>query len=207
MATRLIIARHGNTFDPGDVIRRVGARTDLPLSSSGQAQAAKLGAHLRSAQLLPDTLYVSTLKRTQQTAKLAMQAANHVLMPEISERFDEIDYGPDEGQPEDAVIARLGKQALQSWDGDGVVPDGWQVDPAALGRMWHDFAASLLRDQAGITTMVVTSNGIARFAPLIAGPMTEFKARYVPKLGTAAYGVLNHDGSAWRIENWNIKAA
>jgi transcriptional regulator GlxA family with amidase domain len=30
--TTLIIARHGNTFEDGETPRRVGARTDLPLS-------------------------------------------------------------------------------------------------------------------------------------------------------------------------------
>ena len=37
--TRLIIARHGNTFDAGDIPTRVGRRTDLPLVASGEAQA------------------------------------------------------------------------------------------------------------------------------------------------------------------------
>ena len=32
---RVIICRHGNTFDKGDLVRRVGARTDLALSKSG----------------------------------------------------------------------------------------------------------------------------------------------------------------------------
>ncbi|HAO37083.1 MAG TPA: histidine phosphatase family protein, partial [Hyphomonas sp.] len=36
---RLIIVRHGNTFDKGDTVTRVGGRTDLPLSASGLAQA------------------------------------------------------------------------------------------------------------------------------------------------------------------------
>ncbi len=206
MTTRLIIARHGNTFDPGEVVRRVGVGTDLPLSSSGRAQATRLGVHLRTAQLLPDALYVSTLKRTQQTALLAMQAAQHNVMQQVSAQFNEIDYGPDEGKPEDEVVARLGKAALQGWDEDGVVPTGWRVDPAALAAMWRDFSAQTLRDRPDVVTMVVTSNGIARFAPLIAGPMAAFKAQYAPKLSTAAYGLLVHDGAAWRIDGWNIRA-
>ncbi|MFZ4686424.1 MAG: histidine phosphatase family protein [Hyphomonadaceae bacterium] len=39
MQTRIFIVRHGNTFDKGDVVTRVGGRTDLPLSTSGSAQA------------------------------------------------------------------------------------------------------------------------------------------------------------------------
>ena len=43
--TTLIIARHGNTFDKGDIPTRVGARTDLPLVEKGRAQAKALVAH------------------------------------------------------------------------------------------------------------------------------------------------------------------
>ena len=43
--TDIYIVRHGNTFDKGDVVTRVGARTDLPLSRSGFAQAEALGAN------------------------------------------------------------------------------------------------------------------------------------------------------------------
>ena len=41
----IYIVRHGNTFDKGDVVTRVGARTDLGLSSSGQTQAEALAIH------------------------------------------------------------------------------------------------------------------------------------------------------------------
>ena len=53
---RLFVVRHGNTFDTGDVVTRVGGRTDLPLSKSGKAQAEKLAAHFagtRFAAALP----------------------------------------------------------------------------------------------------------------------------------------------------------
>ena len=41
--TRLYIARHGNTFEAGEAPRRVGRRTDLPLTAAGRAQAEALG--------------------------------------------------------------------------------------------------------------------------------------------------------------------
>ncbi len=44
---RLIILRHGNTFDTGDIPTRVGAHTDLSLSVSGRMQADALAAHFR----------------------------------------------------------------------------------------------------------------------------------------------------------------
>ena len=49
MVRKVYIVRHGNTFDKGDVVTRVGARTDLPLSSSGQTQAEQLAAYFHVA--------------------------------------------------------------------------------------------------------------------------------------------------------------
>ena len=40
----LLLARHGNTFDKGDKVVWVGARTDLPLTAKGREQARALGA-------------------------------------------------------------------------------------------------------------------------------------------------------------------
>ena len=40
--TRLVVARHGNTFGPKDVVTRVGGRTDLPLVASGRPSLDEL---------------------------------------------------------------------------------------------------------------------------------------------------------------------
>ena len=42
----LLLARHGNTFNKGDKIVWVGARTDLPLTAKGREQALALGQAL-----------------------------------------------------------------------------------------------------------------------------------------------------------------
>ncbi|MEJ2755717.1 MAG: histidine phosphatase family protein, partial [Gammaproteobacteria bacterium] len=120
--TRVIIARHGNTFDHGDEVRRVGRHTDLPLSSSGQKQAQQLGLHLltltdethTSAQCVSPlvAVYTSSLQRTQETARIALTTAGIEIPPTPSTDFDEIDYGPDENQPETVVEKRLGKATL-----------------------------------------------------------------------------------------------
>ena len=33
--TKLVVVRHGNTFNSGDVILRVGSATDIPLTETG----------------------------------------------------------------------------------------------------------------------------------------------------------------------------
>ena len=94
MARTLYIVRHGNTFNKGDTVTRVGARTDLPLSSSGQAQAEALADHFRPIAFAQ--AIAGPLKRTRQTAEaiLAEQAAPPEL--EIGNFLREIDYGPAE---------------------------------------------------------------------------------------------------------------
>ena len=116
MTTRLIVARHGNTFAPGVVPTRVGCRTDLPLVASGEAQARRIGKFLRLHQMVPDVVFAAPLKRSLDTARLAVEALGLDLPITSDERFSEIDYGPDENQPESVVVARIGEQALRDWD-------------------------------------------------------------------------------------------
>lgn len=184
---RVIIVRHGNTFDPGDVIRRVGRGTDLPLSPSGEAQAKALAAYFKDVKF--DRVLSSPLKRTRQTAQ-AM--ARDIL---FDDRLLEIDYGPDEGQPEAAVVARLGEDALARWDKDAVPPQGWRVDTDQIKSDWGD----ILTDAVG-TTLVVTSNGIARFALDIVHH--EGAAR---KLKTGAYGIVQDRADGWHVTEWNVR--
>ena len=114
--TRLIIARHGNTFGPDDPLRRVGARTDLELVQSGIEQGFQLGTYLKDNSLIPDIIIAGPLKRTLQTAKIAAAMLESTAPAvTIDERLREIDYGPDEGRAEPDVIARIGEKALKKW--------------------------------------------------------------------------------------------
>lgn len=204
MITRLLIARHGNTFSPGDVVRRVGL-TDLPLVSSGLQQAARLGGYLQQHNLIPDQIFTSRLQRTQQTAEHAQREMNTRITVQSLAIFDEIDYGPDENQAEADVIARLGRDALTAWETQAIVPDGWHVDPDKLIQNWHEFAQMLLQEHKGQTILVVTSNGIARFAPYLTGDFTAFAARHSIKLATGALAVFENQPSSpdWSCRQWN----
>ncbi len=181
MTTHLYIVRHGNTFDKGDVVTRVGGRTDLPLSASGRAQAEALARHFMTIPFV--TALTGPLKRTRETASaiLAAQSAPAELTTELFLR--EIDYGPDENRPEAEVVARIGKSALDAWERDFVPPPGWRVDPAAITGNWQEMFHDL-RDEPG-AHLIVTSNGIARFALAAAGVR-----RDDAKLPTGGYGII-----------------
>ena len=205
MTTRLIIARHGNTFGPGDTPTRVGRRTDLPLVASGEAQAKHIGDYLRRRQLVPDRVFTAPLKRSYDTARLAVEALGRDLSITIDARFNEIDYGPDENQPESAVVARIGEQALRDWNDHAKVPPGWLVDPKAIIDDWLAFGDMCRQSFSGQTVLVVTSNGIARFAPHLTGDFEGFRLRHGIKIATGALCFLHVQGSQWLVEEWNVR--
>ena len=212
--TRLIIARHGNTFGPNDTPTRVGARTDLPLVEKGYEQAKALGRYIKDHDLIPDAVYSSTLSRTKETASLALQEAGIKLPVYALDIFNEIDYGEDENQTEDKVIARLGQDALEQWDKNAIVPDGWKVDPQEIIQNWYSFTTQISKTHDTVTNnvmditetiLVVTSNGIARFAPYITEDFESFANQYSIKLSTGALGILEHKDNKWAVTDWNVK--
>jgi broad specificity phosphatase PhoE len=198
METRLFMVRHGNTFDKGDIVTRVGGRTDLALSASGKAQAEALAKHFAGTPFA--TARSGPLKRTRDTANaiLAAQPSPPELLTDLFLR--EIDYGPDENRPEDEVVARIGKPALEAWERDSIVPPGWRADTAAIIGNWQELFHEL-RDKPG-NHLVVTSNGIARFALHAANAR-----RPDMKLATAGWGVIVLEGEEARVEAWNLRAS
>ncbi len=198
MATRLFIVRHGNTFDAGDVVTRVGGRTDLSLSVSGRAQAEALATHFVDGGVAFASARTSPLKRTRATAEAILSAQADAPELETALFLREIDYGPDENKPEDEVVARVGADALAAWESDGVPPQGWRMDPDALVGNWQQLFAKL--DGAGGEHLIVTSNGIARFALKAAGA----DGRDL-KLKTGAYGVIELADGAASVSDWNVR--
>lgn len=188
--TRLVIVRHGNTFAAGEEPRRVGARTDLPLTEAGVEQARALGWHFAKNRVQFDRVLSSPLLRTRHTASEIVDKE-----PETADFLIEIDHGPDENQTEDAVIARIGREALEGWERSLVEPPGWDVGAEWRIAAWQDFVRT-----ADGTILLVTSNGAARFALAALGLMGEDGAL---KLRTGSYGVIDIHGSAVRLVGWN----
>ncbi|MCB4379074.1 histidine phosphatase family protein [Synechococcus sp. MU1644] len=202
--TDIFIVRHGNTFDKGDVVTRVGARTDLPLSQSGREQSAQLGGHFQ--QIAPDGFaraYCSPLLRTRQTADAILDRRDDAPPVEPLEFLREVDYGPDENQPEETVIARVGADALQAWDETAIPPPGWDLDPDKVRAAWRDLFDQLAIADLSWPVLIVTSNGIARFA---LDAVTAFSIQPDSiKLKTGAYGRLKLVDQRITLESWNVR--
>jgi len=191
--SRIVICRHGNTFDTGEVVTRVGARTDLALSESGRIQAETLRETL--SQFDFTKAYCSPLTRTRQTATAIINSQTPL---EILEFLTEIDYGPDENSPEVEVVARLGQDIIDLWDLKAIPPKGWIIDVEGVIKSWRAFFELHRYSEEDI--LVVTSNGIARFVL----DTLEVLPNEVPrKLRTAAFGLINLTAEKTELLYWD----
>ena len=191
--TRIVICRHGNTFDKGEVVTRVGARTDLALSSSGRKQVQALAQDLSEYNFAK--AYCSPLTRTQQTAMAIISPETPL---ETLEFLTEIDYGIDENKPEAEVVARLGQDMIDLWDLEAIVPDGWIVNPEELIYAWAKFFDEHMGQVQDI--LVVTSNGVARFVlDVITNPNLDIPR----KLRTAAYSLIELGPNKIELKFWD----
>lgn len=203
MIRPIYIVRHGNTFDKGDTITRVGARTDLTLSNSGKEQAAALAHYFAGIAIQFDRILSSPLQRTHQTARAICDRQSGQTDIEFCEFLREIDYGPDENRPEPEVVARIGEQALSDWEEKAIAPKGWRVDPAAIKQAWADCFVSLVPSETqNGPVLIVTSNGIARFALQVAEGAQRSQAPL--KLVTGAIGRIDiTENGELSVNFWN----
>lgn len=198
----LIIARHGNTFRKGETPTRVGSRTDLPLVEEERGRG--IGLYLKKLGLQPDRILAAPLQRTMKTAELAAEELHFAGTVQPDARFIEVDYGPDENKTEDEVIARIGEEAINRWNTEALVPDGWKVDVAAIIANWQALAAEV---KEGGTLLCVSSNGTIRFAPHLTGDYTGFCATHDIKVPTGGVCIFTSgDGANWICREWGVKA-
>ena len=160
---RILLARHGNTFGPGDTPVWVGAREDLPLVASGEAQATALGEALVEVGLIPARIICGPLKRTRRSAEIVAALTGFAGESEIDTRLTEIDYGSWGGKSNDEIVAEFGQDALDCWDKRHTRPDGvdWSPPDAVLKAN----ALAAMSDAAATDglALVITSNGILRY--------------------------------------------
>ncbi len=213
--TRLIIARHGNTFRPGETPTRVGARTDMPLVEEEKGRG--IGRYLQQHSYCPNLVFAAPLQRTMQTAQLALAEMNLEMAVQIIDMFTEIDYGPDENQTEEMVRLRLGngdaergKLVIAAWDKEGIVPQGWKVNTGQIIESWRSFGDEISNHNEKLkTVLVVSSNGIIRFAPYLTGNFEAFTQQHPIKVSTGAVCVFEKKETSnhWNLVAWNEKIA
>ncbi|TFD70002.1 phosphoglyceromutase [Cryobacterium sp. Hb1] len=110
----LVLLRHGqSTWNQQNLFT---GWVDVPLSEQGASEAARAGALLRDADLLPDVLHTSLLSRAIQTANLALDEAGRSWIPvRRSWRLNERHYGGLQGLDKAATQAKFGQEQFMLW--------------------------------------------------------------------------------------------
>lgn len=127
-ATELILVRHGESeaVRDGEPVPLLDGHSDPALHPNGREQAERVGARLAGERV--DAIYVTTLRRTHETA--APLAARLGITPEVVPELREVHLGEWEGGPfrrrvmEGHPIA-LRMSAEQRWD---VIPGAEPAD-------------------------------------------------------------------------------
>ena len=204
----LILARHGNTFAPGDTPVWVGAKEDLPLVDKGLEQSRDIGRGLNAAGVVPDRIIAGPLKRTRTGAALAGEHCGFSGDIEIDERLREIDYGVWGGKSDVEIAEHWGEDAITAWRERSIPPSGagWSPSPERLradARAVYDAAT---RDRGeDVAVLIVTSNGVLRyFHALLAGEDAPLEQAKV-KTGRVGAARITPDGPA--LLSWNIEPA
>ena len=156
---RLILARHGNTFETGQIPVQLG-RTDLSLTAFGEEQARLLARYL--ATLHPVAIYAGVLKRQMRTAEIIAEKVQVPLhLKETA--LTEIDYGLWEGLTSEGIRFRWPHE-YEAWTKEAVWPKGI-FDSSFQEHMqaMNEWLAQLLQTySSGDTVVAVTSNGLLR---------------------------------------------
>lgn len=205
---RLLLARHGNTFGPGDTPVWVGAEQDMPLVESGRQQAQTLGAALKGAGLTPNRIITGPLKRTLEYAAIVRDLTDGPVV-EIDHRLREINYGAWGGKTTEEIIERHGESLVRAWNDRGQWPEqaGWEPTLTALRRDLKHLVNDVQHRAGGDDLiLLVSSNGILRFfLDLVPGAFA-LKARDMSlKTATGAISCLTRQGSLYQVAFWNEK--
>jgi len=114
MRYKLILLRHGESI--WNAKNLFTGWVDVELSEKGLLEAARGGQLLKEANLLPDVLHTSLLKRAIDTADIALKNCGRTGIPtKRSWRLNERHYGALQGKDKAATLKEYGEQQFQLW--------------------------------------------------------------------------------------------
>lgn len=155
MPGTLILVRHGQTAH--NATRRFQGHEDVPLNDVGEAQAAKLAAHLGVLGVQPGRMYASDLKRAQRTAQVVQGVVGVEL--HLTPRLREISVGEWEGmaRADLEVSDPDGLRCFWEGDEDYCIPGG--ESPRAVADCIHAFTLAHWPQDG--ETVVLVFHGLA----------------------------------------------
>jgi 2,3-bisphosphoglycerate-dependent phosphoglycerate mutase len=114
MSHTLILLRHGES--EWNAKNLFTGWVDVALTDRGRAEAARGGAQLKSAGILPDVVHTSLQRRAINTAALALDAADRHWIPvRRSWRLNERHYGALQGKDKKQTLEEYGEEQFMLW--------------------------------------------------------------------------------------------
>jgi len=114
MTMTLILLRHGQS--EWNAKNLFTGWVDVDLTDLGREEADRGGALLREADLLPDVVHTSLLRRATRTAEMALQTAERSWIPVKRHwRLNERHYGALQGKDKAATLAEYGEEQFMLW--------------------------------------------------------------------------------------------
>ena len=206
---RLILARHGNTFAPGDPVVWTGSSNDIPLVNSGRAQAKAFAKELSDRGFAPARVLAGPLVRTREYAEIVISELELETRLVIEPRLMEIDYGDWTGLSNEEVAAQFNASEQDAWNERSEWPDtaNWTGSREGVIAEVKSLATELeVNCSNEEDILIVSSNGRIRyFLELIQGAFAEHVAAGTFKVKTGAYCVLELHGADWSVVDWNRK--
>lgn len=197
--TRLILIRHGNTFEAGETPLQVGARTDLPLTAAGRMQAESAARYLLREKIAPAVIFAGRLKRQTESAAILGQILG-ASVQSGAEALNEIDYGPWEGLASQEIAAEWPSE-YEAWTQKGCWAEGiFGGDLQTFQLGLKNWLAEIERLYPEKTVAAVTSNGTLRF---LSGLQSEVKLAD-PKVKTGHFCEAELNRGALAILRWNV---
>jgi probable phosphoglycerate mutase len=200
MVTEVLFIRHGET--DWNRIKRIQGHIDIPLASSGIAQAQQLAARLRREAQAGgrfDAIYSSDLQRAQQTAQPAAAALGLPvrLEPGLRERA----YGVFQGHDSTEIEARFPDQyAIWQTRDPGFAPQGGESTRVFYHRVVHA-VESIIAAHPGGRIACVAHGGVLDCVYRFVNGLALDAPRSYPLLNTSI-NTVEFDGARARVLAW-----
>lgn len=157
---KIYLVRHGESA--WNVKQLYTGQTDVSLSELGEMQAERAAERLRGVEL--QAVYVSPLKRAQDTAKPIAAAHKLPLLPD--DRLAEIHHGAWEGNPAEVIREQYADE-YHAWRNEphrAQMPDGESLQDVA--QRVERFMQDLLAERADGNVLIVSHDAVLRLIVL-----------------------------------------
>jgi 2,3-bisphosphoglycerate-dependent phosphoglycerate mutase len=114
MTHTLVLLRHGES--EWNAKNLFTGWVDVPLNDKGRAEGLHAGELLREANVLPDVVHTSLLRRAINTAAMALDVADRHWIPvRRSWRLNERHYGALQGKDKKQTLEEFGEEQFMLW--------------------------------------------------------------------------------------------